>query len=210
MEGDLAGGIRLDHLGDPLGGDSLADQPFRFIRDDEIPTDPLEVAARGERQRPALQRHGVERDPGGGAQRRSHRPILLIGMPRREAPSGLLEECLIVPHPHARRTEERRGDSGQPPRPAHGPGLVRLQPQVEDLNEGLAVGVARLHRHAGEGVVGLDEPADRAVDPGERRAGEHPRHLQVALLTKPTALVVSDGERGFEFGGHIGRHDIHR
>jgi hypothetical protein len=49
VEGDLAGGIRLDHLGDPIGGDRLTDQPFRFVRDDEIPTDPLEVAARGER-----------------------------------------------------------------------------------------------------------------------------------------------------------------
>ena len=103
------------------------------------------------------------------------RPVELVLVPRRVAAARLLEERLVVVEAHAVDAEQLGGDAREAPREHERAHALVVHPEVRDLEERLAVGLALLERPrlAAVGEGGLDDRGAVRLDLGAAREPAH-------------------------------------
>ena len=102
----------------------------------------MTAAAGGEGEGAHVHRRRLQRDPRGDGVGVAERPVVLVGVPGGDAAAAFLVEGLVVVHPHTFDAHQLRGDAGEAL--AHDELFDRgvFFPDVADLQERLAVGIA--------------------------------------------------------------------
>ena len=186
----------------------LGEERLGGVGDLRTPELGQQVAAGGEGHRADLGRHVHEGHPERDRALGVERPVVAVLVPRRVTPAGLLEQPLVVVEPHAVGAEETSGDLSANAA-EHEAGVARVgPPEVERLQERLAVGVAfgERARVVRTGGALLDDHRPDLRELGRR--GQAPDH-GVALRTEGLHGVVSErmalgqGGRGHRPNGNV-------
>src|SRR6201996_1745786 len=199
VEADVAQSIGRVVYGVAGAGDEVGECLLGFVADQKLAPVRRAVAAGSEGEGPHLCRGGLEWNPGGDGSVGRKRPVMLVPVPGGYASAGFLVQRLVMVEADAAHLEQFGGDTRQAGRSyeiLHG---RTVPPEVLDLQECPAVGVALGQRDL-LGVEFDDLAGDLRFVGGDHLRAEHIAQLDVPVPGVVLRLTVAKRIRLVELG----------